>query len=287
MNFAVKQFLKFILTAIGIVFVGCLPNLFNGMKIDFGEYLSTVRDVFIHLPEPFKLQYLDSNMISRPLFPEIWGPYIYSMKILLCAIMLAVILSLLFTYITFFLPGRLQKFVKFLAFIGESLPDLFVIIVFQIAVIWVFQKTGILLMQVEGAWQSDIFIMPVLCLSILPTFFFYRMLVLTVEEQFGLDYIEFAKSKGVKKHKLLLRHISRNVAAPMLIYSKTIVWMLLSNLLIFEFLFNIDGITMFMYNHPRAVIFSVSLLMIFVPVFLIYSLIAWLIGKTTSQKVVV
>ncbi|MFC4618219.1 ABC transporter permease subunit [Camelliibacillus cellulosilyticus] len=283
--FTAKNGLKFILTAIGIIFVGALPSLFNGIKPNVGDYFYQIAEVFRQLAHPSQLAYVENGM-ARPLFPQILGPYTYSMTIFFASFFLALILSLILTYVTFFLPAWLKRIVKFLAFIGESLPDLFIIVLFQLIVVWIYMKTHVLVADVAAVWGHQIYLLPIICLSILPTFLFYRIMVLACDEEMEKDYIELAKSKGVKKQALLLRHILRNMLVTIFFHSKTIIWVMLSNLLIFEYLFNMLGITLFMYDHPVPTIFTIAMLMIFVPIFLLFTIAQFIIGRVTNQKVV-
>ncbi|MGV3489156.1 MAG: ABC transporter permease subunit [Tuberibacillus sp.] len=285
LSFTVKTCIKFLLTAIGIIFVGSFPSLFTGMSLNFTQYFNQVSDVFAQLMHPSQLVYVEKG-VARSLFPQIFSPYFYSMKIFFASFALALIAAFIFTYITFFLPAKFKRAVQFLAFIGESLPDVFIIIVFQLVVVWIYIKTHVLIMNTAGVWGDHVYLLPILCLAILPTFLFYRMILLSVEEQLDLDYVELAKSKGVRKQALLLRHISRNVFVSIFFYSKTVIWIMLSNLLILEYMFNITGVTLFMYDHPMPVIFTVCMLLVFIPVFLFFTIVQLLIQWITDQKVV-
>lgn len=284
MIFGLKSGLRFFLTAIGIVFVGSVPSLFGDMSINISKYFTQLTEVFNQIVHPNQLVYIE-NSVSRPLFPKLFGPYLYSMEVFFSAFFVSLILALLLTYITFFLPLKIRRVIKFLTFIGESLPDIFIIIIFQLIVVWIYTKTHFLVVNTAGVWGNHIFLMPVICLCILPTFLLYRIIILSYEEEFEKDYIELAKSKGLHQHSILLRHVLRNVLVTVFFHSKTVIWVMISNLLIFEFLFNITGITLFMYDHPVPVIFTVSLLLIFLPVFILFTFGQLVIQKMTGQKV--
>jgi peptide/nickel transport system permease protein len=283
--FLTKTGFKFILTAIGILFVGAFPSLFKGMSVDFSQYFNQVSNVLNQIIHPGQLVYVEKGT-ARSLFPEIWGPYFYSMEIFFAAFFIALILAFIFTYITFFLPQGFRRVIKFIAFIGESLPDVFIIMVFQLVVVFIYLKTHILLANTAGVWGDHVYLLPIVCLSILPTFLFYRIILLACEEELDSGYVELAKSKGVQKQALLLRHISRNIFVTIFFYSKTVIWVMLSNLLILEIMFNIAGVTLFMYDHPLPVIFTVCMLLIFVPVFLFFTIAQLMIRWATDQKVV-
>lgn len=282
----IKQSVRLIATLIGILFVGCLPALFRGLNLSFSNYFGQMGDVLVQVLHPGQIGFQYEGRMY-PLFPEILNPYFYSMKIFFAALIFSFLLALAGTYITFFLPQWLRKTVLFLAFIGESLPDIFIMVVFQMIVILIYQKTGMLLLNISEGFDQQIFFLPVLCLSILPACFFYRMMMVTVGEQMDMDYITVAKSKGLGGCQLLFKHILRNIAVPVLSYSKTVVWMLLSNLVILEFVFGMHGLMTFIYNNPTPLVFTISLFLIFVPFYILYTFFSVLIRKLTGRGAVI
>lgn len=282
----IRQSIRLIATLVGILFVGCLPALFRGVSINLAGYLDQVGQVaslFFH-PSQMKYSYYGK---TYPLFPDILNPYFYSMKVFLTTFALAFVVALVATFLTFFFPRWLRRTILTIVFICESLPDLFIIVLFQMAVIWIFQGTGILVMNVAESEDTQIYLMPILCLLILPACFFYRAMVLCVREQLEMDYTDLAKNKGLRSYEILLKHVLRNIAVPMLFYSKTIVWMLLSNLVVLEYILGMPGLMLFIYHHPTSLVFTVSLFLIGVPLFLFYTILSLLIEKFIGKKVVV
>ena len=286
-SFFTKSGFKFVLTLMIILLAGSLPGLFKGISIDLSGYFHEIRTVLTALVHPSEWVYQPQQGVSHPIFPELWGEYFYSIKILFGSIFLALVTSLLFAFLTFFLPKGLRKVVNFIVFIGESLPDLFIIIMVQLFIIWFYQRTHILLARIAGIGDHYIYGLPIICLAILPTFLFYRVIILSFEEELDKDYIDLARSKGLRLPSVLIRHVVRNLLTGIFFHSKTIIWMMLSNLLIFEYLFNIRGITMFMYEHPVPLVFTICMSLVFLPIFIFFILIQLLIQWLTGHKVVV
>lgn len=287
MNLVIRQSTKFFLAVIGIFLVGCFPAFFQGLRISFPNYLNQMGYVITQLLCPERMEYAYEGK-SYFLFPDILSPYFYSLQIFFGAFFLALLVSTVGIFITFYLPRWLRKIVAAMSFIGESTPDIFIIVVFQLIVLWFYQKTGVLVMNIAQASNTHIILMPILCLFILPTCFLYHMMVLAVKEELEMDYVDVAKSKGLNSHQILFRHILRNIMASLATYSKTLIWMLLSNLVITEFMFDINGgLTMFIYHHPTPLVFTVSLFLIFIPLFLLYVIVSALIQKLTGKGVVI
>ncbi|WP_240904033.1 ABC transporter permease subunit [Bacillus sp. N1-1] len=90
-------------------------------------------------------------------------------------------------------------------------------------------------------------------------------------------YVELAKTKGLEPTKIFLVHIFRNTILSTYFHSRSIIWFTLSNLFIMEYVFNLNGLIRFMYEHPTSEIFTVSALLLFIPIFLfltVYQLVA-------------
>lgn len=286
MTFVIKQSLRFVLTMLFLVFVGCLPSLFQGIHINLSSYISQIENIFSQLLHPRHLVYPYQGM-TLPLFPDILTPYLYSMKIFFSSLVFSFLIALIFTYLTCFLPKSVQKVILFFVFLGQSLPDIFVIVIFQVMMIVIFQTTGILLMNIAEGFNEQIYLLPVLCLSFLPTCFFYRMMMIAVKEELNTEYYYLAKSKGLTSDQILFKHILRNITLPLATYSKTIIWMLLSNLVILEYMFGMHGMTLFINNHPTSLVLTISLFLIFIPIFVFNTVVTIFIRKVTGQKVVI
>jgi ABC-type dipeptide/oligopeptide/nickel transport system permease component len=280
MVFASKQGIKFVLTSLTFILIGCLPGLFQGVHVDLMNYVDLVKRVTMHLFHP---TYVDGEL-TRPLFPNILAPYFYSMKILFGGLILSLIWAFLGLFLTFFLPKKAKQVIHFIAFLGESLPDILVISIFEIIVIWIYERTGLLVMNLSQSMEDIPYILPILCLSFIPACFFYRMMLVNLKEQLEMDYIEMAKSKGLRPSAILSRHILRNMAAPLLSYSRTIVWMMLSNLVIFEYIFSSAGITRFMYTYHTSLVFTIGMFLIYVPFFIFYVLLSIVLKQITGRE---
>lgn len=282
----IRQSIRLIATLIGILFVGCLPALFQGLHLNFANYIRQMGAVIAQFSHPSHIDYQYAGKVYS-LFPDILNPYLYSLKIFLSALILAFLVAFAGTYITFFFPQWMRKAVMFITFIGESLPDIFIMVLLQLIVLLVYQKTGVLLMNISEGYDQQIYFLPIVCLAILPSCFFYRIMMITVSEQMDMDYIALAKSKGMASYQLLFRHILRNITIPVLSYSKTVIWMMLSNLVILEYIFGIHGLMMFIKANPTPLIFTISLFLIFFPFYILYAFATFLIRKLTGRKVVV
>ncbi|MYL65580.1 ABC transporter permease subunit [Bacillus hwajinpoensis] len=271
---------QFIAAFLGVLLLGAIPGMFNGMKLDPGGYMKRLQRTIEELIHFQQLTFRSGNE-SYQLFPLIYEYLFYSIIILFSALILAFFVAFLFTYVTYISPSFIQKWFKRVAFLTESFPDVFILAIVQIGVIWVYKKTEVLLMDVAA--YERIYTMPILILSILPTFLLYRIMIHVLDEEVDKPYVELARTKGLEPTKIFLVHIFRNTLLSTYFHSKSIVWFTLSNLFIMEYVFNLNGLIRFMYEHPTPEIFTVSALLLFIPIFLFLT-VYQLVAERTAQE---
>ncbi|TLS38182.1 ABC transporter permease subunit [Pseudalkalibacillus caeni] len=275
---------KFLSAFVGIILLGSLPGLFNGLSINPAGYIESVKGMFGTLFTIGELKYR-AGQEEYFLFPHILEPLQYSLIVLLGALLLAFILGLFFTFITMMLPRKGKKGFKLFAFLFESLPDVFIIALAQIGIIWFYKKTDILLLDVAA--YDKTYALPILILAILPTVFFYRIMLLVFEEEMQKQYIDLAKTKGLNRQVILMVHVFRNTLIGIFYHSKSIIWFTLSNLFILEYVFNLRGIVMFIFEHPTPEIFTISFILLFIPLFILLALWQLLAEKVSKEEAIV
>ena len=233
----VKRFMHWVLQLtvafIGILLISGLPILISGFQKgefwwrEYGEHL------FIIFPLNRFLDTYYSSYIGEYIF--------YSLEILFLALLVAVVLALSFTVITMLFKERARQRIKTLFFFLESLPDILVILLIQLLVIFVHRHTGVF-MRIASTGGEKIYLLPVFCLMILPMVQLYRLSMLTFEAEERKLYVELARSLGFNKVIILLLHILRNAIISIFFQSKKTMWFMLSNLFILERMFNMPGI---------------------------------------------
>ncbi|MBO9129188.1 hypothetical protein [Bacillus sp. 165] len=138
-----SSLIKLVLATIGILAVSVLPSGFSGLSFDIKKYVLSLYQLLS------KIQFLDTltyeNMnIQRPIFPQVFVVYKEFLFIFCLAMALASISAFLLTYTMLFFKPSVKQRVKNLLLIIESLPDILIIMLFQLLVIWFFKKTGIM-----------------------------------------------------------------------------------------------------------------------------------------------
>ncbi|MDN4072282.1 hypothetical protein [Fictibacillus terranigra] len=270
-----KMLIQFLLTVVSIVLISGLPDLFLTKNVS--SYWEKIKDVSVSLLHPGHLQYIPFKQ-PRPLFPDFLDPYFYSITILLTAFLLAFFLAQVLAWMTMTLPERVRAVIKNLLTLLESLPDLLVFALVQMFIVFFYKQTSILLSDVASLGEQRIYVIPIMCLMILPFIYFYKMMVLLSEEESKKPYFEFSRAKGLRRTYVLLFHVTRNTYETLFHFSKTVLWFMISNLLLVEWIFNIDGITYYLYSDFRAEIMAVILVFLAIPFFVFFGFLEFLLS---------
>lgn len=300
--------LHFILTIVMAFLLGSLPYLFFNMKdlmgvkqmLDSGELNNTMYlgidphfqpDLFFHhVYESFINVFHISSVtyyahgVYEHLFPVFLVRYLYSIRILILSLILAFCLSVLISTLVMASPNLIKRLIKTAIQAIQTIPDIFYLILFQILVITIYSKTHILLFQV-AQYDREIFVLPIIILTILPTLQMTQILILNFEDEINEPYVEFAESKGLKKWRVLFIHILRNALASFLAHLKTIFWFALSNLIMVEILLNMQGFINFLFEYGPMTpdLFTYGLIMLVVPFLIIFFVVQQFVNKMNDS----
>ncbi|MES9699587.1 ABC transporter permease subunit [Bacillus sp. JJ927] len=274
--------IQFIISILGIICLGALPKLFYGFELHASKYIQSLKEVFVNLMDISNLQYVRGKF----LFPQLFVHYKETMVIFLAAFFISLFVAFCIVYVIISSSPRIQHRIKSFLIFLESIPDILLILVSQILVVWFFKQTGFLPFQIASIGGESIRGLPIFCLSIPTTILFVKMLLLRFENELEKDYVLFAKAKGLNRFHILNRHVLRNVLLSTLFFAKTNIFFMLSNLYIIEWIFNTGGIFMFLksYEGIRVEVFIVSVLLIYIPIFILFKLFHYLIPAAMKER---
>lgn len=283
-----KLLLKFFIAVGGIILASSLPVLIAGWlqkewrwKIYFESIQTTLQELW-----PINEIAFFNYRAQRPmsLFPNVFEYITYSLQILFLALLVAVIVSLGLTIITMLLSEKARERVKMALYFLESVPDLLIIMLAQLAVVLFFKQTGILISKIAAVGDDRIYWLPVLCLAILPTIQLYRLAMLTFQEEERQMYVDLARALGFSKVYIVLVHMFRNAIISVFFQSKKTMWFMLSNLFILELMFNLPGIMLFLRDNMYPAGFLVTVFSFFLPMFFLYSFGEWYFVRQMRGK---
>lgn len=188
------------------------------------------------------------------------------------SLLISIIISFLIVYFLLQMSEKRKEKIKIFFEFLEAIPDILLIIGLQFIVILIYKQTDLLVINIARVGEESIVFLPILCLSLPTTLLFTKLLLLRFETELQKDYVLLARSKGFDKFYILNHHVLRNVLLSMLYFSKTNIWFMLSNLYIIEYLFNISGIFTFLKDYRTPEIFTIALMLIYIPIFFLFKL---------------
>lgn len=264
-----------VISTIVIFFLGTLPQLFIGMELNVHHYIDSIISTFSKLfgnkPLTYSGPHMDPSM-GRPLFPQIFIQYKKTAFVFLMSLLISVLVSFIIVYIILQLSKRKQEKIKVFFDFLESIPDILFILGLQLFVVYIYKKTDVLIMNIASIGDKKVIFLPILCLSLPSIILFVKLLLFCFETELQKDYVLFARAKGLSKLHILNHHVLRNVLLSTLYFSKTNIWFMLSSLYIIEYFFNIQGTFLFIKDYGIPEVFIISMLLIYIPIFIIFKL---------------
>lgn len=283
-----KWVIQLIVALVSILLISGAPQLITGLqKGEFlwKEYIETLQFHVLSLMNFRELSvdhFIGREVRQVLVFPQLFENIIYSLQLLFLALIAAIIFALVGTFFTMLMSEKARSRVKLVFYFLESFPDILIILLAQLVVVLIFEQTGVLVSKI-AVIDERIYWLPVLCLMLLPMIQLYRLSMLTFEAEERQMYVELARSLGFGKLFILFLHILRNAIISVFFQSKKTMWFMLSNLFILELMFHIPGIMYYMYEHLSGILFLVTVLSFFLPVFLLYSLGEWYFMRRTNR----
>ncbi|PEY93696.1 peptide ABC transporter permease, partial [Bacillus cereus] len=279
-------FLQIILIALGIVFICCLPKLFLSapqnnenliiLELNWMDYVDYVKKVINSLLDPLHITYeIYGN--ERLLLPNLLESYFYTLTIIISAFFIAVFLSIVLANFTFYLPKRIQSTISKSLNTIEAIPDLFLIISVQLIIISIYKNTNWLITIPFSTITNKTYFLPIVTLSILPTIYLYKINLLNYKNEMSNDYIDLAIAKGMKHFYILKQHVLLNASISIFYNAKSIMLLMISNLIILEFLFNSFGLFRFLISHQNPEIISIGILLFMIPFYFLFEILKLII----------
>ncbi|WP_203334445.1 ABC transporter permease subunit [Planococcus beigongshangi] len=285
MTAILNVFMRFFFVAIGLILLSAVVGLFvNGIHPDAGLFITQIFHIVKSLAIPENLTFTAINGAEYSIFPHFWEYYFYSLIIFLSSLILSLAMGIVLAYITSLLPEKKIHSVAKTVSLLEALPDLFIIMIIQFGVLVYYKQTGTLLFSIVSLGDNKTYIFPIIALALIPSIMVYKVILFLVKEEMKKTYVNFAKSTGFSQTYIFFHHILRNITPTIVSHSKSILLLLLSSMVIFEQIINIRGIFTFIIENPVPNVIAFTLILFYLPIFLIYALITAWVEKATAQR---
>ncbi|MBV7504736.1 ABC transporter permease subunit [Bacillus sp. sid0103] len=281
-----RVLIRIVLVIAGFLFIFNLPSL---LGIGKNHVVFNYKTLWINVKSDFQLLVDVKDIHYLEFFKEldIAESYQYTMTILVASLILIIFLATVIAVLIILSPEKVRNRLKSGVNFFEAVPDLLVIFLFQFFVITLYSSTGLKFLQLYGLFGHKPYFVPIMTVSFLPFFLMLQFLIKVINEEQTQQYVLYAKAKGIGRIRTLLVHIMRNIVPLLLMQLRTIVWVLLSNIYLVEFLFNINGFNqqflkiIFMGGDFASLV--LSLLMLSIPL-LVMEAAGWLISRVIKGR---
>ncbi|HZH93972.1 MAG TPA: M28 family peptidase [Tissierellaceae bacterium] len=167
-----------------------------------------------------------------------------------------------------------------------SIPDVLIVLFTLLGYIFVFRKMPIVgeMEYIKG------FLLPLFTLSIIPTIYISRITFITVQGEMGKDYTRNAMAKGFSRRKTVFTELAPAVLFKIVDTMPAIMTMLLTNMIVVEWLFNYQGILYYLlYFNSRQDVYrfvplAVVLGLVYVTATMGFQFIARLINPLKTRR---
>ncbi|NKE06751.1 ABC transporter permease subunit [Mesobacillus selenatarsenatis] len=265
----IRLVLQYIAGVFLFIFIGSLPVLLRNLTFDMEGYFNSVKDLTVKV---FTLSNLTYDG-QHEMLPAVLGRFFYSMKTLGMGLFTATVMAFLLSYVIVLFFDKKKDYILSFIEIIRSIPDVLWMFLLQAGVVWIFKTFGLKFIQTTSLGSDhQAVLLPLIGLS-LPIFLFLtQIIVLKIFEELDKPYILLAKAKGLSYFYMLNIHVVRNISQDLKEHFKTIVWMMLSTLVMVEYIFNLNGLMLFNIRYVSVELFVFSCILFFTPFFLIYRL---------------
>lgn len=194
------------------------------------------------------------------------SPFIRSSKLILLSIFISLIVGVYFG-IKNGIKGK-DSSGSLAPIVLISIPDA-LILTLILTLIGLFEKYKVF-QGIFGNMTVKTFVMPLVCITIIPTVYIWRMSYTTCVEEVKKDYIRNAKAKGKRGFTLGFNELLPGVLLSVLKSMSGVIIILLSNLILVEYVYYYPGIAFNLlsaYQHGETSIFiplSLSLCLIYI-----------------------
>ncbi len=243
---------------------------------NFSWYL-TLKEILLSLQNLFQAAPVQ-NAGSRPSFSIIFSAAYRSLILLTSGILLSTLIGVASGILEGYKLKRthLRSLGTLIIF---SIPDVLVVLTGLLIYIFIARNFP----AVKEALPLNTFILPLITVSIIPTIYISRITFITIQSELQKDYIRNARAKGMSRRTLFTSEMLPAVLYKTADSLPAIMTILLSNLIIVEYLFNYLGIVyylLYFYTRHEAELF----IALAVTLGLIYLLFTWGIQQITRYS---
>lgn len=183
-----------------------------------------------------------------------------------------------------------STFKLFTTVVGLSIPAIFLVPLLQFGIIWL-QKYGIKF-PIIGHETYKHMILPIVVLTILPAMYIARITAVAMDKAYEEEYVKTAISKGGSKLRVMWIHVFRNAIVEIAGALPATLTLIISDLVVVEYLFQYKGITYMMIEYHEkgqsdvVTGFALVLFAIFLFFYLLFKLFHFTLNAKRGEKAI-
>ncbi|GKU83441.1 hypothetical protein NCCP28_28370 [Niallia sp. NCCP-28] len=275
-----------------IFILAAFPYAFyqTGENVSFkpSMFLSVMKEFFIGLFSGDSFYYAQGDR-TRFILSDMGNAFLESFLYLFAAGLVVLILAFI---LGIWLWRGSERFLnKVIGFLG-ILPDFVLILLMQLLVTFIYQSTGIKTVKVASFSSDDpAVLLPLLSLIIIPLLYVIKTLNEETKDVLTQDYILTGVAKGLNRKQIYLYHVTTNVTPFFKADLHKILSIMISNLFIVEYLFNIRGMTSmlfltqttFGYQYNLVIFCLLGLFFLYLAIFLLFTGVIHLVERVIEH----
>jgi oligopeptide transport system permease protein len=210
--------------------------------ISWKNYWFSIKDQWQHdLHGDFGKIRLTSNNQDLPFFKSLLDMLKHTCTYLFPGLLLAIALSVFLSLIAALWrwAGKLLDGIHVLL---VGLPDFFLIVLIQLAAIYLSKFTDKRLVLIVQIGNQIPFLIPFLTIALVPGVLIYGTMRIAIQREMTQDYVVTAYAKGLSKTRVLLVHVFRNVLEDLLTVLPKATTIALASMAVAEIICNIFGL---------------------------------------------
>lgn len=133
------------------------------------------------------------------------------------------------------------------------LPDFAIILILQFIIVFIAQKSGVVVFRVASLSSDEqAIVLPLIAMAIVPANYMIRTVAAQMKLTLSEDYILYAKARGMGKTYTMFFHALPNVLPFIKADLHKLLGMLMGNLFVVEYFFNLRGVTRLLFSNAFA-----------------------------------
>ncbi len=205
------------------------------------------------------------RVISEDISIYAWN----SFKLLFISLFIGMVLSI-FIGVLLTVYKKKGKISNGILMFLNSIPDFILVLFLQLIVISLNKTIGFKLINIASSGNEEALLLPIISMTIIPMVYLIKEVISDTSIIITEEYMRTAVSKGLTRIIIIKHHVLSNLIPIVKTDLIKILSISIGNLFIVEYLFNIRGLTSFMFNWNQYVVWISGFILLAVMFLTIY-----------------